>query len=77
MAHLNSINMITIYNSPPDYPGKFVARWWTTENGRPKIGDIFDVAQDLEPLQAKCQDLGLVKIIRDDSDPASIVETWL
>lgn len=71
------LQFITIYDSPFDYPGKFVARWWHILADRAEAGDIFDVAHDLESLQEKCHDLLLTRVPRDESDMPSIVETWI
>jgi hypothetical protein len=67
----------TIYDSPSDYRGKFVARLWQVTSLGPKPTEHIMVTRDLMELRRVLRDRGLVCIQRaaDDDDP--ILETWL
>lgn len=67
----------TIYRSPRDYPGQFVARRWIVPTG----GDLMatnemftaDTLNELRQLLP----LGLVNIGRMPGDEPQIVEVWI
>lgn len=70
-------SLYTIYQSPSEFPGKFVIRKWTLVNGEP--------APEKKPL-AVCSSLEearmrlpawLKNIGREPKDDPVIVETWL
>lgn len=62
----------TVYKSPKDYPGKFVARRW---DGLKPTDDVI-VADSLAEVREKLP-LGLICLDRNLLDDAAIVETWL
>lgn len=66
------MNVWTVYNSPKDYPGKFVARRWelTTPTDDVIVADTLDEVRERLPL-------GLYPLDRHPGDDPVIVETWL
>lgn len=64
--------IICIYNSPDDYPGKFVARLWNID----KPTRIIAVADTVEAIRDKKPD-GMVTIPRHPDESSVIVETWV
>jgi len=72
------VEMWTIYESPPDYPGKFVARLFIVRQGDPEpraTGDMA-IAQSLESVRTMLP-WGLALVPRSEGDDPAIVETWL
>ncbi|TMQ14145.1 MAG: hypothetical protein E6J90_27310 [Deltaproteobacteria bacterium] len=66
----------TIYCSPRDYPGQFVARKFLATAPAPTAtSDVF-VAESLEEVRALLP-RGLVRFARSELDDSRIVETWL
>lgn len=65
------LEMWTIYDSPSDLPGRFVARRWLLD--RPTETILQDLT--LEGLREKLP-AGLIKFPRNDRDDPKIVETW-
>lgn len=72
------LRMWTIYDHPPDYPDKFVARMFEVNaNGLRPTGSII-IGSDLEKLRNVLQfEMHLVKLMRNSEDNSKIVETWL
>lgn len=66
------IAMWVVYDSPRDYPGRFVARLWL--NGAPT--DSVILADTLDSLRAALPQ-GLTRLPRLPGDDAAIYETWL
>lgn len=66
------MNIWTVYASPLDYPGQFVARRWIFHE---PTGDLL-VADTLEELRAMLP-AGLERFERFDGDDPVIVECWL
>ncbi|MBE3122059.1 MAG: hypothetical protein IMZ58_07640 [Thermoplasmata archaeon] len=64
----------TIYNSPADYPGKFVARKWILDMPTKTVivGDSLDEVRNKLPNKPN-----LVRFDRSFQDDPIIVETWL
>jgi hypothetical protein len=64
--------LYTIYNSPVDYPGKFVVRKFILDTPTDEVwvGDTLAQARNVIPV-------GLVCMSRAASDEAHIVEVWL
>lgn len=61
----------TIYDSPSDLPGRFVARKWLLDRPTETI------LQDLTLVGLRAQlPAGLTKFPRNDRDDPNIVETW-
>jgi len=62
----------TIYDSPIDLPGRFVARKWVLDRPTDKL------LQDrtLEGLREKLPQ-GLVRLDRSPQDDPKIIETWV
>jgi hypothetical protein len=69
------LRVYTIYDSPADYPGLFVARaFYITRTSTP--GEVIATGRSIEEVRAKLP-IGLHRIVRDESDSPSIVETWI
>jgi hypothetical protein len=74
----DGLEMWTVYQSPSDYPGKFVVRRRVVRAGGmtdvdPEPSAVVDtLAAARFPLQAR----GLVCMPREDGDDPVIVETW-
>lgn len=64
--------IICIYNSPADYPGKFVARLWDLDKPTRCIG----VAETLDAIRELIPD-GMIRFRRDQNDDPCIVESWI
>lgn len=72
---MKNISIYTIYNSPKDYPGKYVVREWITQGGKPMPGECsafpsLTMARNSIPR-------GLFCTGRNSGDDPVIVETWL
>ncbi len=64
--------LICIYNSPKDYPGKYVARLWDVD----KPTNMVAIAESLEEIrEAKPPEMMIMDRMPND-DPV-IVETWI
>ena len=64
--------IITIFNSPTEYPGKYVARVFDV--GRPT--NLAAVADTYEELQQAIP-AGMVRLERNEKDDPVILETWI
>lgn len=64
----------TIFRSPLDHPGKFVARPYSVRGAGPLAVHL--LAEDLAGIRALVPP-GLVQLDRDPGDDPVIVETWL
>lgn len=70
--------MWTVYDSPLDYPGKFVARCWVVKPNEPeplRTGSVI-IAPTLEIVRRMLPP-GLHCLVRSEGDEPTIVETWL
>ena len=68
--------MYTIYDSPTDYPGKFVVRRWEIDKGPAVPKETLAVKDSL--IEARLAvPVGLVRVDRSPGDDPVIVETWL
>lgn len=67
-----SLAVWVVYDSPIDFPGRFVARKWL--NNTP-TNDLLQ-ATTLDELRNKLPD-GLYRLDRDESDDSRIVESWI
>jgi len=72
---MDSLSIWTVYESPLDYPERFVARRWTI-NPAPSPTDDVIVADDMSSLQAMMPP-GMVRMPRQPGDDPVIVETWV
>lgn len=72
----NTLRMWTIYQSPRDYPGRFVVRGYNigheavADRTPTAITDTLDAARRHVPV-------GLFRMDRAPEDDPTIVETWL
>lgn len=70
----NDLLVWAITENPKDYPGKYVARPWSTREFKALRyhlkADTLDGLREMLPF-------GLSQIQRDGSDDAVIVETWV
>jgi len=79
---MGSIEMWVIYESPSDFPGKFVARRLMAVNSPSHIGwcivdaEPFAIRDSLASVR-KALPNGLIAIMRDLQDDPAIVEIWL
>lgn len=66
------LELWTVYDSPIDLPGRFVARKWVLDQ------PTNELLQDktLEGLRAKLPQ-GLTRLERSQQDDPKIVETWI
>ena len=72
-SHDDALSMWTVYRSPRDYPGKYVARRF--ELDRPTMDVIVDDA--LDNVRALMERRGLYRLDRYPDDDPVIVEVWL
>ena len=68
-----TIPIITVYRSPADYPGKFVARVWDVD--RPTF--LAAVADTYEELMEAVPTRKMVRMARNPNDDPVIMETWI
>jgi len=71
----NCLNVWTVYNSPRDYPGLFVARRSEARKGVVLHTHDVLIATTLEKLREQIP-AGLHCMPRDPSDEPQIVECW-
>lgn len=67
--------MWVIYESPKDYPGKFVVRLWESLP-RPEPRRLIGVSENLEEAR-KLVPPGAYRLVRQPEDDPVIVETWI
>lgn len=73
LVKMATVPIITVYNSPDDYPGKYVARVWSA--GTPT--NLVAVADTYEELVKAIPSRQMMKMERDPKDEPCIVEVWL
>ncbi len=73
LNQLVKVPIIVIYNSPKDYPNKFVARLWDIHNKPTKYVIIKDDIESIRSIIPKT----MVRLNRNTEDDPVIVETWL
>lgn len=72
LIKITRLPLICIYNSPSDYPGKYVARLWDVD----KPTNMVAIAESLEEIRgAKPPEMMIMGRMPND-DPV-IVETWI
>jgi hypothetical protein len=76
LEHSRALEMFVIYNSPRDYPGKFVLRRWIIDEGTSKPDDSAIIADTLEAIRAAVP-FGMFRLERDPQDEPQIVESWV
>lgn len=69
----SGLEIWTVYNSPTDYPGKFVARLFINEQPT----TLVMVADALTTIRKQLSNKGFVRIPRSEGDEPQIVECWL
>jgi hypothetical protein len=76
MSDRRQLEMWTVYHSPRDYRGQYVARKFVVDGPqyRPTT-DVF-TADSLDEIRTLLPP-GLVRLPRDSCDDKNIVETWL
>lgn len=68
--------MIVIYNSPSDYPGKYIARVW--EAAIPAATNCIQIWDDLEERRMDIWAAGFIaRFPRAAGDDPVIVESWM
>lgn len=72
ISKVTRMPLITVYNSPTDYPGKFVARLWDID----KPTAFVATADTLDELRDSIPDAMHRLDRRQDDDPC-IVEVWI
>ncbi len=71
-----NLSMWTIYDSPSDFPGKYVARRFEIEPNRPLATSDHIVGPTLESVRAQLPP-GLYRMDRVSHDEPHVVEVWL
>lgn len=66
------VPIICIYDSPEDYPGKFVARLWDLDKATPYIV----IAPTLDAIRGAIP-AGMMNFPRSPEDAPCIVESWI
>jgi len=67
------VNIWTVYRSPLDFPGKFIARRFVLDK---PTRDVI-IADTLEEIRERLSRKGLARFGRFEGDDPVIVETWL
>lgn len=70
------IRMLTIYNSPRDFPGLFVIREWFVYPNRMERGELKGTAQTLANARRLIPE-GWTCIPRQPGEDTKIQETWV
>jgi hypothetical protein len=75
--HENLLPILTIYENPSDYPGKFVARMHAVSGGGLRVANTpLGICETLKEVQALVPP-GAVKLMRNPEDDPCIVESWI
>jgi len=70
------VPLITVYKSPLDYPGQYVARLWRILPGRAEPTPITITAETLDGLREK-KPANMTIFDRAENDDPTIVESWI
>ena len=70
-----ALTIWTIYDSPSDHPGGFIARRFEIAGEVVPTGDV--MTGELEDLRSIFWKAGLMKLSRQDGDERPIVESWV
>ncbi len=73
LVRQTTLPVITVYNSPTDYPGKYVARVFDVD----KPTTLAAVADTYEGLLEAIPTGNMVRLERNPQDDPVIVETWV
>lgn len=73
LVRQTTMPIITIYNSPTDYPGKYVARVFDVD----KATNLAAVADTYEGLLEAIPTGSMVRLDRNPNDDPVILETWV
>jgi hypothetical protein len=76
VCDLDLLMIWTVYSSPRDFPGKFVARPFLAVKHRSRPLPVHLIADSLKGVREKIP-VGTVLLARQPSDDAAIVETWV
>lgn len=68
--------IITVYNSPLDFPGKYVARIHDIENGKPLPQPYALIKDSLEEIREVIPEQ-FIRMPRDPHDVVCIEEVWI
>lgn len=71
------LSMWTVYQSPTDYPGQFVARRWICDNNPPIATSDMLVSPLYEDIRRAMIERDMVRMQRNDEDDPVILETWI
>jgi hypothetical protein len=71
------LSMWTVYASPSDFPGKYVARRWDIKAGESHPTTDSLLAERIERLRERFAQMGLHCIPAQPGEDPCIVETWL
>lgn len=73
----STFSTFAIYESPSDYPGKFVVREWNSSSGSqwavPGPATVCDTLKEARTKMPR----GLTRMERMEHDDPCILETWL
>lgn len=72
----SGLTMWTVYESPRDYPGLFVARRWIVDGSEPVATNEVFIATTLAGIHRALPG-GLFRLERAPMDDPCIVETWV
>jgi hypothetical protein len=73
---MEALKMFTIFNSPADFPGLFVARAFYIAAGEVHMGEVTATGKSLDEVRYKLP-AGLYRIERAETDHANIIESWV
>lgn len=73
LCKLVRVPIIVVYNSPKDYPGKYVARLWDINR---KATNFVMVKDTLELIRRNIPET-MQRVPRECVDDPGIVETWI
>lgn len=76
MERKHRLYMYTVYDSPLDYPGKFVVRGWVATMPPTPDAEPLSVTGSLEEARASLPP-GLIRLPRMGKDEPQIVESWV
>jgi hypothetical protein len=77
MRIVDGMPIIAIYEKPAEYPEKFVARLWDTQNGDYKPTEIAAVADTIREIRKKIPWQKMSPIVGSMKEDPCIVEFWI
>jgi hypothetical protein len=69
--------VIVVYESPSDFPGKYVARLCDLRKGQLRLTEIAAVASSLDEIRKRIPVNQMYPVPRLEGDDPCIVETWI